>query len=397
MRFLVFIAIALSVLGGMHYYVWLRLVRDTGLPRGMRLALTVLLLLLLVSIPVVLFVRRQVDVATSQTMLVPFRFWLGFIVVCFVFVLGADIARWIVILVGKLSSSGSGGAEQAADPARRVFLSRIFAGAAAGGALVSGVLSVRGAMSNVRIKRLEVTLARLPAALDGLRIAQLSDLHIGPTLGRDWLSGIVERTNALSADLICITGDLVDGSVSKLEKDVEPLGKLSAKQGVYFVTGNHEYYSGAESWCRHVTSLGIKVLRNERVEIRRGDAALDLAGIDDRSAFGAGHGPDIDRACAGRDASRELVLLAHQPRQIEDAVRHGVGLQLSGHTHGGQIWPWHYAVYLQQPYLKGLHARGETQIYISEGTGFWGPPLRFGSTAEITEITLRAPSAKKTG
>jgi predicted MPP superfamily phosphohydrolase len=164
---------------------------------------------------------------------------------------------------------------------------------------------------------------------------------------------------------------------------------------VYFVTGNHEYYAGAESWCAHLTSLGLRVLRNERVEIGTADASFDLAGIDDLSGrhFGPGHGADLPRALSGRDSSRELVLLAHQPRVVVEAEQAGVGLQLSGHTHGGQIWPFNFLVRLQQPVISGLERVGRALIYVSDGTGYWGPPMRLGSRAEITQLTLEAAGA----
>jgi predicted MPP superfamily phosphohydrolase len=160
---------------------------------------------------------------------------------------------------------------------------------------------------------------------------------------------------------------------------------------VYFVTGNHEYYSGAAPWCEELARLGIKVLRNERVIIGDAEASFDLAGIDDAHArdFGDGHGADLARAVHGRDPARELVLLAHQPRAVFEAVVHGVGLQLSGHTHGGQIWPWNWLVRLQQPVVAGLARFGDTQVYVSRGTGYWGPPMRLGAPAEITRVTLR--------
>lgn len=199
----------------------------------------------------------------------------------------------------------------------------------------------------------------------------------------------MRRTNALEPDVIAITGDLVDGTVEDLREHVAPLAGLRAKHGVYFVTGNHEYYSGVDAWIAELSRIGVRVLRNERVEIRVGDDAIDLAGVDDFSARRVpGHGPDLKRALEGRDPARELILLAHQPRAIEEASRLGVGLQLSGHTHGGQIWPWTYLVYLQQPYVSGLHRHGDAQVYVSRGTGYWGPPMRLGADAEITKLTL---------
>ncbi len=237
-----------------------------------------------------------------------------------------------------------------------------------------------------------IELSRLPKELDEFTILQLSDVHVGNTIKRDFVEMMVARANAAAPDLIAITGDLVDGSVNALFDAVAPLADLKAPHGVYFVTGNHEYYRGADAWIARLRDLGINVLRNERVEIGDDHASFDLAGIDDHSAgFWRGHGPDLEAALAGRDPSRELVLLAHQPRQVRVAKQHGVGLQLSGHTHGGQIWPWHYLVRLnQRGLLAGHYQFDDTQLYVSSGTGYWGPPIRIGSRSEISRISLRS-------
>jgi hypothetical protein len=228
---------------------------------------------------------------------------------------------------------------------------------------------------------------RLAATASGTRIVQLTDVHVGPTIGKGFIEDVVKRANALEPDVIVITGDLVDGSVEELAEHVAPLGTLRARHGVYFVTGNHEYYSGADAWIAHLERLGIRVLRNEHVAIG-GEGGFDLAGIDDLSAHGQGHGADLAKALLGRDAARACVLLAHQPRAIALANELGVDLQLSGHTHGGQMFPWNFAVRLQQPFVAGLHRLGRAQIYVSNGTGYWGPPMRLGAPAEITEIEL---------
>jgi predicted MPP superfamily phosphohydrolase len=173
---------------------------------------------------------------------------------------------------------------------------------------------------------------------------------------------------------------------------VQAYANLRAKDGVFFVTGNHEYYSGVDAWLAHLGTLGVRVLRNERLALREGAAGggLDLAGVDDHSArqFGRGHGTDLEKALGGRDPSRALVLLAHQPKTILTAVKHAIDLQLSGHTHGGQIWPWGYAVRVDQPHVAGLHDHEGAKIYVSRGTGYWGPPVRIGAPAEITRIEL---------
>jgi predicted MPP superfamily phosphohydrolase len=217
--------------------------------------------------------------------------------------------------------------------------------------------------------------------MDGFTIVQITDVHVGPTVGRGFVAEVVRRVNTLDADLVAITGDLVDGSASRHARGVEPLADLRSRHGTYYVTGNHEHYWGFDAWLPILRGVGLRTLRNERVAID----GLDLAGVDDHE-----HKPDVARAMVGRDTSRPVVLLAHQPRQVHAAARHGVDLQLSGHTHGGQIWPWHALVKLQQGGLLAGHYRvRDTQLYVSRGTGHWGPPVRFGAPAEITRIRLR--------
>jgi predicted MPP superfamily phosphohydrolase len=242
------------------------------------------------------------------------------------------------------------------------------------------------------ITEVQVKLAKLPRALDGFSIVQLSDLHIGGTIDRAFVADVVDQTNRLSPDLVALTGDLVDGRRADLAHHAVPLNGLRARHGAYAVTGNHEYYWGADPWIAHLTSLGLRYLRNQRVTIGDGDASFELAGVDDHESHRyAGHGEDLARATAGRDPSRALVLLAHQPRQVRRAQHHGVDLQLSGHTHGGQIWPWHYAVKIQQRgLLAGRYQFGDTQLYVTRGCGYWGPRLRVLAPLEITRVILRA-------
>jgi predicted MPP superfamily phosphohydrolase len=237
----------------------------------------------------------------------------------------------------------------------------------------------------MRIKDVPVRIANLPQALAGLRVVQISDVHIGALLQKEWVSGVVERVRALRPDLVAITGDLVDGTVDELREHVAPLSRLAeARLGVYFSTGNHEYYSGVDDWLRYLPTLGIRPLANERIEVAPG---LDVAGIHDPTGRGR-YAPDLPAALEGRDANRPVILLAHQPRQFREAARHGVALTLSGHTHGGQIWPFSWLVALVQPYIAGLHRLGEAQLYVSRGTGFWGPPMRVFAPAEITLLRL---------
>jgi predicted MPP superfamily phosphohydrolase len=279
------------------------------------------------------------------------------------------------------------------DPRRRRFLARLVAGGAVAAATGVGAWGVKSAVGPISVRRVEVPLRRLAPGHDGVTFAQLTDLHIGPTIGKQHLAAIVQTTNALAPDIVAITGDLVDGSVEELREAVAPLAALRARFGVYFVTGNHEYFSGARQWVDELTRLGIRVLRNERVEIVYNGAVFDLAGVDDRSATRHpedGHGEDLSRALGDRRPERLVVLLAHQPRTVLDSAKFGVDLQLSGHTHGGQIWPFGALVRLQQRFLAGLHRHVDTHIYVSRGTGYWGPPMRVGAPAEIAQIVLRS-------
>jgi uncharacterized protein len=244
------------------------------------------------------------------------------------------------------------------------------------------------------VRRVPVTLAGLDPALDGLRIVTFSDGHLSATYGGRRFERVVELVNAQRPDVVAIVGDLVDGEVSELREEVAPLADLVSEQGVFFVTGNHEYFVDTGAWLRHLPTLGVDVLRNERVAIRRGAATFDLAGIDDRTAASSGvpgHGADLDAALDGRDDATPVVLLAHQPVMVDRARAAGVGLQLSGHTHGGQLWPFDYVIRLDQPAVEGLSRHGNTQLYVSPGVGYWGPPMRVGARPEVTVVELRAP------
>lgn len=236
-----------------------------------------------------------------------------------------------------------------------------------------------------------VALPKLPKTLDGFTIVQLTDLHVGLTIDRTFVQRVVDITNRLAPDLVAMTGDFVDGKVSDLHEEIAPLANLRASHGVFAVTGNHEYYSGVEPWVAQISTLGVRYLRNERVVIGDGEgASFELAGVEDHNAFGD-YREDLKAATAGREPDRALVLLAHQPRQVKRAALHGVDLQLSGHTHGGQIWPWHYLVKLQQGgLLAGRYQHAETQLYVSRGCGYWGPPVRLLAPLEITRVILRA-------
>jgi predicted MPP superfamily phosphohydrolase len=247
------------------------------------------------------------------------------------------------------------------------------------------------ARSTARVVTVEVPIEDLPAALHGFTIAQISDIHVGPTIKRGYVEAIVKAVNRLGADMVAVTGDLVDGSVSQLRHHVAPLGSLVSRHGTYFVTGNHEYYSGVTAWVAELGRLGMTVLLNDHVVLRHDEAELVVAGVTDHTGrhFDESHRSDpVAAIAAAPDHIAVRVLLAHQPRSAEAAMRAGYQLQLSGHTHGGQFWPWNFFVRFQQPFTAGLHRLQSLWIYTSRGTGYWGPPKRFGAPSEITRIRL---------
>ncbi|RNL72439.1 metallophosphoesterase [Streptomyces sp. I6] len=276
------------------------------------------------------------------------------------------------------------GGRPAGGMSRRLFVARVVGGAAAAAAAGTVGYGTYGVLRGPSVKRVTVPLARLARGAHGYRIAVVSDIHIGPVLGRAHTQRIVDAINATNPDLVAVVGDLVDGSVADLGSAAEPLARLRARDGSFFVTGNHEYFSGADAWVDHVRDLGLTPLRNDRVEI----GGFDLAGVDDVAGEREGKGPDFARALGDRDRARAAVLLAHQPVVIHEAVRHGVDLQLSGHTHGGQLWPANYLADMANPTLAGLERYGDTQLYVSRGAGAWGPPVRVGAPSDITVVEL---------
>ncbi|MFE6520708.1 metallophosphoesterase [Streptomyces sp. NPDC057794] len=276
-----------------------------------------------------------------------------------------------------------------AGPSRRLFVSRVVGGAAAAAAVGTVGYGTYGVLRGPKVKRVTVPLAKLPRGAHGYRIAVVSDVHLGPVLGRGFAQKVVDTINATQPDLIAVVGDLVDGSVKDLGPAAAPLAQLRARHGSYFVTGNHEYFSGAEQWVEEVRRLGLNPLENARREL----PFFDLAGVNDIAGEEEGQGPDFARALGDRDPARACVLLAHQPVQIHDAVEHGVDLQLSGHTHGGQLWPGNLLASGANPTLAGLERYGDTQLYVSRGAGAWGPPTRVGAPSDITLIELASKRA----
>lgn len=373
-----FIAVLLAVLVGGHLYLAERLVWAPALPAPWRGAALLVLVLGAASLLLQPIAERTLPRRAGRWVAWPASLWMG---------------AAFFLLVAGLVSEGLGALMGAVSPG--VAAPRTAARAQAllivGLAVVALWRGARELRDGPRLTRLTVRIARWPAALDGLRIVQLSDLHIGPILDRRFAALLTERVNALSPDVVVITGDLVDGDVRHVGDEVAPFADLRAAHGVYFVTGNHDYYSGADGWVARVAALGMRPLRNQRVTIGAGAAAFDLAGVEDHHAHlvTPSARSDLRAALAGRDTARPLVLLAHDPLTFKEAARLGVDLQLSGHTHGGQIWPFRYLVRLSTPFVAGYYRRGVSQLYVSRGTGFWGPALRLFAPAEIVEVTIR--------
>jgi len=384
----VFLLLFVVVVGGGHYYLVRRLVLDASLAPGLQAVLVwavAACALLLVLQPIA---ERRLKPAWSRIIAWPASIWMGVFFYLFLLVCLSD---FLIFLLG-LPSPKTLHAAQSSQPGGAFDLGRWRAAAVLVIGLAFVALGLRGGIAGPRRKRVEVQLERWPRALDGFRIVQISDIHIGPILSSRFARELTERVNALSPDLVAVTGDLVDGSVEKLADEVSPFAGLRARHGVFFVTGNHDHYSGTEGWVPRIRDLGFQVLRNQRVTLEQDGAAFELAGVDDhRSRIESrSGGEDLDAALAELPADRAVILLAHDPATFKRAQGMGIDLQISGHTHGGQIWPFRYFVRLATPFVAGLYRRGSAQLYVSRGTGFWGPPMRFLAPAEITEIRIRA-------
>ncbi|MER7002979.1 metallophosphoesterase [Dactylosporangium sp. NPDC000555] len=431
------LAVALAIVAPIHWYLWKRLVKDTTRTRRARRVGTALVVLLALAIPATQALSRVLPYSWQALVAWPGFLWLALMFYLLVTLAILEIPRLALVLWRRRSrstaassadselfvdnrdvvfaghkvadnselpgNSAAGSSAEAAgkaavatvepaapaderfDAGRRLLLGRSLA-ATAGVLSASTVgVGVFQALGAPDLKRVPIRLPKLPASMDGFRIALVSDIHLGPLLGRGHTERIVRMINSVDADLVAIVGDLVDGSVAQLGAAAEPLQDLRARHGSFFVTGNHEYFSDDyQEWVDEVNSLGVRVLRNERLDVQ----GLDLAGVNDLSGAGVGDGPDFGKALDGRDAARPVVLLAHQPVQAHEAARHGVDLQLSGHTHGGQMVPFNLLVGLQQPVVAGLGNVDGTQVYVTRGAGFWGPPVRFGAPPDISVIEL---------
>ncbi|MEU0402565.1 metallophosphoesterase [Streptomyces sp. NPDC006197] len=418
--FLLVLVVVLALLGAVHWYVWRRLVRDvtTAGSLARRLGTGVVVALPLLSLAALVSSRAGAPFRLQQAVAWPGFLWLAVLLyLVLALVVGEAVRPLLRAWTGRRAAVAAPAepvsvpvtaapAEPVAEPAehvpapvagpreselsRRLFVSRVVGGSAAAVAVGTVGYGTYGVLRGPRVKRVTVPLAKIPRAAHGYRIAVVSDIHLGPILGRAHTQRIVDSINAAQPDLIAVVGDLVDGTVENLGPAAEPLARLRARHGSFFVTGNHEYFSGADAWVDHVRELGLRPLRNARVEI---PAGFDLAGVDDVAGENEGQGPDFARALGDRDRARAAVLLAHQPIVVHDAVRHGVDLQLSGHTHGGQLWPGNYLAELANPTVAGLERYGDTQLYVSRGAGAWGPPVRVGAPSDITIVELASKQA----
>ncbi len=382
LRRLVVIPIALLFAGiivGLHYYLARRLVVAPQWPEpveSLLLGLVVVLAALLFVGPIA---ERFLTPDQAKWIVWPSALWMG--------------VGWLVLvglvftdaLIGLLGLFGS--AEMLPVAARvRAFVLLLVVGPAT-------ISAVKSATSKPFVHQVRVGLDRWPDGVRPLRVVQITDIHIGVLLGRDFAQWLTDEVNRLQPDVIAVTGDLVDGTVEHLRERVAPFADLAAPLGVYFVTGNHDHYSGGRDWVAEIERLGLTPLRNRHVVLDVDGREVVLAGVDDhRGGYVPGDGgEDLDAALAGTHDDRPVILLAHDPTTFKAAKEHHVDLQISGHTHGGQIWPFHYLVRLAQPWVAGLHQENGSTIWVSRGTGFWGPPMRLGAPAEITNLSIGSP------
>ncbi|MER8187672.1 metallophosphoesterase [Kitasatospora sp. NPDC094015] len=417
---MVIILVLLLGLGGVglaQWYLWRRLVRDVSAPGGWyrRIGTVLAVLLPLLSLGA-LVGGRLLPLAVERWFAWPGYLWLALMLdLVLALVVGEALRPLLLRLPGRRAplperpvgvgqqpvgveqepvgveheaqepaTAGGPPAGGPADPARRLLVARTVALAAGGAAAAVVGTGMYGVLRGPAVKQVTVPLAKLPRRAHGYRIAVVSDIHLGPILGRSHTRRIVDTINRTQPDLIAVVGDLVDGSVPELGRAAEPLADLRARDGAFFVTGNHEYFSGAAPWVEFVRELGVHPLENARTEL----PWFDLAGVNDIQGTAEGQGPDYEKALGDRDRTRTAVLLAHQPVTIHQTVRHGVDLQLSGHTHGGQLWPGNYLAELANPTVAGLERYGDTQLYVTRGAGAWGPPVRVGAPSDITVVTL---------
>ncbi|MBZ4420756.1 metallophosphoesterase [Myxococcus sp. RHST-1-4] len=378
LRWLMSLGGILAVFGGLHAYIAVRLFISPELPAPWPVVGPLLVALLFVSLPLGMAVSRREPTVWTRALQWTAFVWLGAFGIFLSAVVAADLVGLVLKWTGVVEDA--------------LVLARGKALAVVGLALPAVVYAFVTARGRARVERLTVPMAGLEPGLHGLKVVQISDIHVGPTLDRHWLRRVVAQVNALQPDVVAVTGDLVDGHVEALRDEVTPLAELRASLGVFYVTGNHEYYHGGPAWAAEVARLGLTVLQNEHRVVERDGARLTVAGVTDHDAghIHPAHASRPDVALAGAPRGVPRLLLAHQPRTALHVARAGVevDLQLSGHTHGGQVFPFMFFVKLQQPVVRGLATIAGVRVYTHRGTGYWGPPLRLGPAPEIAELTL---------
>lgn len=398
LKIAMFFFVLLLVTAGVSAYLYFRMIHFFRVPWQVKLFFLLVVVFSFLTTPMVAILRHF----GFENRFLDMTAWAGYSglgVVAFVFCF--MVVRDLVLALFHLGSNTMGfflsrfGPEKGMDPERR----RLIFGMVNSGILVSsltlGGVGLYLGRRKPMVSTVVIPVPGLPEALNGFRIAQITDIHLSATLKGDWLLPVVEAVNALDPHIIALTGDLVDGTVDRLKNDVLPLTRLTPCLGKFFVTGNHEYYSGVSAWVKKMKTLGFDVLLNEHRVVEQDGAKVLVAGVTDFRGgdFSPEHISDPGKAMKGAPETDVKILLAHQPKSVFAAEKAGFDLQISGHTHAGQFFPWKWAVYLDQPYVEGLHRHGEMYIYVSRGTGYWGPPMRLGSPSEITLMVLR-PQAR---
>lgn len=391
--FFLFAGIMLFILYG---YTGFRFVQTVRLP-GTAQAVFWPLVILCAVLPLVSIFLRFRD---GHDFIVTYSAWIGYTVlgftsILFMFFTARDLAwgvfrigSWLYHLAAPMQATSAQLA--AASAGRAAFMS----GSTWALCLLTLGLTLYGlveARRTARVKEVPISLPALSSGLNGFRIVQISDIHVGPTVREAYLRSIVDRVNGLHPDMIVLTGDLVDGTVDDLRDDVAPVADLNAPYGKFFITGNHEYYSGVLSWIDEIERLGFTALINEHTIVSVGNSRIIVAGVTDYHAGGLlpPHRSSPKTALDGAPEDIPRIMLAHQPLSAFKAADEGVDLLICGHTHGGQYFPWNMIVNSVQPFVRGLHRYRDMIIYVSVGTGYWGPPLRIGEPSEITVFTLQ--------
>lgn len=389
LSWILWITILVTVMGGGFAYVGWRLITPMNLPGGWKVAAWTLVGAMFFAPVVSMFLFRFVEGIGGWWSWVTYVS-LGFLSFLFTLLVVRDLGliggRGIGWILSMVQSPG----RSLTDPSRRIFLMQVSNLAAIGAAGVLTAYGVYQARRKPGVVELNIPIAHLPESFEGFRIVQITDIHAGLTVKRDWIETIARQVEELKPDLLAFTGDLADGSVPHLRDEVAPLADLRAPYGKFFVTGNHEYYSGAEPWVEEVDRMGYRVLLNEHDLISKNGSSILLAGVTDYSGgtFLPHHRSDPVKAVEGAPAGTVKILMAHQPRTVFAAAPLGFDFILTGHTHGGQFFPWNLVATIGQPYIKGLHNRDGAWVYVSKGTGYWGPPVRLGARSEITVFTL---------